>query len=77
MTGPSRALKFNNGERTMSETVNECCPNCAKENEIPDDIISKCEFCGASMLPCHGCISWEEMEGCDWDENKGCWKFPK
>lgn len=56
------------------EMVDEVCPHCGLENEIPDDIISICSRCGQNMLPCKGCVCWEEQEGCDWEEG-GCHKF--
>jgi hypothetical protein len=55
--------------------VDECCPFCEAEVEIPVDKVSKCPNCGREMFPCATC----DVPGlCDWSSKTfGCHKFAR
>ena len=62
----------------IPEITPEMCSNCMREVEIPGNEPSKCPGCGDDILPCSTC--YDEIDGkksCDWNENAGCWRFPK
>ena len=64
-------------------TVDEWCPHCDEEVEIPDDKPSLCPNCGVKILPCAGCPRIYSLDGqpiisneeCDWMEDIECTRF--
>lgn len=62
----------------LPKTTFEGCQNCDNEVEIPGDERSKCPKCQEEIFPCSTC--YKQIDGikdCDWDEDTGCWRFPK
>ena len=52
--------------------VNEYCPFCESEVEIPFDKVSKCPNCGREIFPCADC----DEPGCNWNgETFSCHSF--
>jgi predicted RNA-binding Zn-ribbon protein involved in translation (DUF1610 family) len=59
-------------------TTFEVCPHCMNEVEIPGDRRSPCPECGVEILPCSTCFDdFGAPLKCDWEEEKGCWRYPK
>jgi len=59
-------------------TTYEVCPHCMNEVEIQANERSECPNCGELILPCSTCDDeLEGYKGCDWTEEKGCWRFNK
>jgi|TARA_Y100000034_G_scaffold131097_1_gene191069 predicted RNA-binding Zn-ribbon protein involved in translation (DUF1610 family) len=64
-------------------TVDELCPHCDNEVEIPDDRPSECPSCGVEIIPCASCPRIYSLDGqpritnqeCDWREDIRCTRF--
>lgn len=62
------------GIELVDETTTEMCSHCMKEQEIPTNRASMCT-CGDVIFPCSTCDEREGKKGCDWNKDKGCWRF--
>jgi predicted RNA-binding Zn-ribbon protein involved in translation (DUF1610 family) len=62
----------------MDEITYELCGACSNEVMIDANNPSDCPECGAEILPCSTCPSWDSQEDfyCNWQEKSGCWRFP-
>lgn len=57
-----------------SEETIEYCPHHDGEITINANKPSICPECQIEILPCSTC---NQEKGCDWEIDKGCWRFPK
>lgn len=61
----------------MSELSEEYCPHCESIVMVAPDKANPCRYCGEKLYPCNACLDGSDDSKCDWEEGKGCSKFPE